>query len=544
MLDGSAATAIDYASQTDRLVIAMLDRLWLVSGSGGDAVAISPPGLRLSQPQFSPNGQRIIASGGWEDTQQHLWQLDIASGALTQITQGLWRDHSPTWSADGTRLAFVSDRGGSDDIWVLALNAGTLASARVRSPRRLSSPVWVGEDIWYLESGPTEDYLQQSLPDGRRISHWRSTIRLHGLQVRRNGITLSMLRGSNPRRRELLIWLPGPEPVMKIIAPSMPRSSAPIAWRDRNHYFAIENETLTLRRLAATQQQAVRITGWLSTPETAPTAAFDLGIPDPQPRPNARWVLRAARVLSADGFRWKRDHDIEIVAERIASVVPQRSWPESVRIIDLGDIAVIPGLIALHPQTPPDLGLASGITSKAAPEPDWLDARPITDARTRLAQMRRAMTQKQAVVTDRLLPDVAAGAQLLAGAALDCQLWEQRWARETLARTNSWRLTDGMSGQCASLLSPWIVVFARNMIAEMRRLNRQGVTAETILNAATRRAARLAGRDDLGLIDSQQIADLLIVTGDPLATLDAVFNPIAIVSRGQFFSRSGLEAVE
>lgn len=46
-----------------------------------------------------------------------LWLLRVADGEATPITDGRMNDHSPSWSPDGRALYFVSNRGGSRDLW-------------------------------------------------------------------------------------------------------------------------------------------------------------------------------------------------------------------------------------------------------------------------------------------------------------------------------------------------------------------------------------------------------------------------------------------
>ncbi len=42
-----------------------------------------------------------------------------ASKTFTQITFNPARDYYPSWSPDGTKIVFCSDRSGNGDIWVI-----------------------------------------------------------------------------------------------------------------------------------------------------------------------------------------------------------------------------------------------------------------------------------------------------------------------------------------------------------------------------------------------------------------------------------------
>lgn len=60
-----------------------------------------------------------------------------------------------------------------------------------------------------------------------------------------------------------------------------------------------------------------------------------------------------------------------------------------------------------------------------------------------------------------------------------------------------------------------------------------GMTPAEALAAATGVAARVLGRDDLGVLEPRATADLIVVEGDPLADVSAVRNPRMVIQEGR-----------
>ena len=89
----------------------------------GTTLAVTPVMPRYPAP--SPDGSRIAFS--W---QGDIWVAAAAGGPAQRITANPAHDHHPLWFPDGKRLAFASDREGSDDVFVVDLLGGT--------PRRLT----------------------------------------------------------------------------------------------------------------------------------------------------------------------------------------------------------------------------------------------------------------------------------------------------------------------------------------------------------------------------------------------------------------------
>ena len=75
----------------------------------------------LAQPALSPDGQEVaFVSGG------DIWAAPATGGVARLLMSHEATESRPLYSPDGARLAFVSDRAGSDDLYVLDLASGVV----------------------------------------------------------------------------------------------------------------------------------------------------------------------------------------------------------------------------------------------------------------------------------------------------------------------------------------------------------------------------------------------------------------------------------
>src|SRR5262245_7115638 len=71
-----------------------------------------------------------------------LYTLPVAGGEATRITSGQGYDMQPAFSPDGRRIVFISDRNGSENVW-LANSDGTKPRALTTGERdNYMSPIW------------------------------------------------------------------------------------------------------------------------------------------------------------------------------------------------------------------------------------------------------------------------------------------------------------------------------------------------------------------------------------------------------------------
>jgi serine/threonine protein kinase len=76
----------------------------------GKAEAIPVPAHTFLDPRVSPDGSRIVAQAA--DGDNDIWICDVARGSLTRLTFDPGEDETPTWSPDGSWIAWVTQRPG------------------------------------------------------------------------------------------------------------------------------------------------------------------------------------------------------------------------------------------------------------------------------------------------------------------------------------------------------------------------------------------------------------------------------------------------
>jgi len=85
----------------------------------------------------SPDGRTLAF-----DLLGDIYTMPIAGGTPTRISSGLAFDMQPRFSPDGRLIAFTSDRGGGDNIWVMNADGSGARAITRETFRLLNAPTW------------------------------------------------------------------------------------------------------------------------------------------------------------------------------------------------------------------------------------------------------------------------------------------------------------------------------------------------------------------------------------------------------------------
>jgi len=166
-------------------------QIYLLSLDGGEARRVTAIAEGVRTFAWSPDGTRLAVLGrvapakddlpfertdsrrytgvfykfdgqGWDDGKRsHIFVVDVSSGDAKQITSGDVNENDPTWSPDGTRIAYVADldskgldyEGRHSDVYVVPAAGGSAVKVSDHAEAD-SSPTWSpdGKEIAFLGS--------------------------------------------------------------------------------------------------------------------------------------------------------------------------------------------------------------------------------------------------------------------------------------------------------------------------------------------------------------------------------------------------------
>jgi dipeptidyl aminopeptidase/acylaminoacyl peptidase len=117
------------------------DAPWRVEDAHGptrDITFTTDEGTWLSL-DVHPDGRRLVFS-----LLGDLYLLPMEGGDARRITSGPGYDVQPRFSPDGKQIAFATDRGGTENLWVSDLEGRNARAISSEEDAFVNSPAWTG----------------------------------------------------------------------------------------------------------------------------------------------------------------------------------------------------------------------------------------------------------------------------------------------------------------------------------------------------------------------------------------------------------------
>lgn len=131
-------------------------QIWILDAQGHNPQQVTSDvseAVTHVRPRWSPDGRRIVFQS-IERTKFDVRIVDVASKALTSVTDDLYQDIDPVWSPSGRFIDFSSDRSGGLNLWRSEIGQD---GAPVGPPQQLTT-------------GAGQDVQAAFSPDGKRLA--------------------------------------------------------------------------------------------------------------------------------------------------------------------------------------------------------------------------------------------------------------------------------------------------------------------------------------------------------------------------------------
>ena len=123
--------------------------LWIVSDKGGEPLPVNASGLDIRDPDISPDGYRIAFSEvffGSEIVRYDLSRFDNQNLLPEKFNYSGNGDGHPSYSPNGEKIVFASNRTGSREIWICDKNGQNSFQVTHLAPAFSSVPQWAPDN--------------------------------------------------------------------------------------------------------------------------------------------------------------------------------------------------------------------------------------------------------------------------------------------------------------------------------------------------------------------------------------------------------------
>lgn len=117
--------------------------IYIMDADGGNPRPLTnDPDMFDTYPFISPDGTQIVfSSQNQPDFEGDIYVMNIDGSGIERLTSTAALNYAPSWSPDGTKIVFVSDRTGNDDIWIMDAD-GSNEVRITTDPGEDTTPAW------------------------------------------------------------------------------------------------------------------------------------------------------------------------------------------------------------------------------------------------------------------------------------------------------------------------------------------------------------------------------------------------------------------
>jgi Tol biopolymer transport system component/predicted Ser/Thr protein kinase len=137
--DGSEIVCSTISPQRPEVRPTVHSELYIVNITTSQKRLLAKDVYDAVQPHWSPHGHRIAFWGMTPASWRDIYTISSDGTGIVQITNDAALDWNPVWSPDGEYLYFVSDRGGSMNVWRVPMDEETGKALRAPEPVTASS---------------------------------------------------------------------------------------------------------------------------------------------------------------------------------------------------------------------------------------------------------------------------------------------------------------------------------------------------------------------------------------------------------------------
>ena len=168
------------------------------------AIALRP----ITDLHFSPDGRRLAFTVGRapkdSTREQEIWMVNVQSKKSWRFAHSRKSSRNPSWSPDGSQLAFVSDREERAQIYVMPTDGGEAESV-TSGKNAVVSIAWCpkGDSIAFLAAEPkteVEEKKDKDKDDARVVDRDDKPVRLWVIELANKKVR-QILRGQVADRR-------------------------------------------------------------------------------------------------------------------------------------------------------------------------------------------------------------------------------------------------------------------------------------------------------------------------------------------------------